>query len=155
MREMATERGISLIEIGREAEHDGWIIDRMLDERQKHLGETEDNFIIDGRLAFHFSPQAVKIFLRVESSEAARRIFRDATRSSVETHIDLAEAAHNIEVRRESENTRYMQYYGIAIYDMSLYDIVIDTTNKSPEEVFDTVVWELEKYRNRSAPAWH
>ena len=112
----------------------------MLDERQKHLGETEDNFIIDGRLAFHFIPQAVKIFLRVESSEAARRIFRDATRSSVETHIDLAEAAHNIEVRRESENTRYMQYYGIAIYDMSLYDIVIDTTNKSPEEVFDTVV---------------
>lgn len=143
---MARERGISIIELGREAEHDGWVIDRILDERQTRLGETEDNFIIDGRLAFHFIPQAVKIFLRVESHEAARRIFRDETRSSVETHINIGETAQNIEIRRESENARYMKYYGIAIYDMSLYDIVIDTTHLSAEAVFTLVMERLSKY---------
>jgi CMP/dCMP kinase len=80
MREMALERGISLIELGREAETDGGVIDQTLDERQKNLGIHEDNFIIDGRLAFHFIPHAVKIFLQVDSHESARRIFHDETR---------------------------------------------------------------------------
>jgi cytidylate kinase len=34
---MALERGISLIDLGREAESDGGIIDAILDERQKKL----------------------------------------------------------------------------------------------------------------------
>lgn len=47
------ERWISLIDLGREAELDDWVIDTILDERQKNLWKIEDNFIIDGRLAFH------------------------------------------------------------------------------------------------------
>jgi CMP/dCMP kinase len=81
MREMAMERGISLIELGREAESDGGIIDHILDERQKKLGKEADDFIIDGRLAFHFIPEAVKIFLQVESHTAAKRIFSDESRA--------------------------------------------------------------------------
>jgi cytidylate kinase len=36
-----------------------------------------------------------------------------------------------------------MKYYGIHIYDMSLYDIVIDTSWKTQEEVFSAVIKEL------------
>lgn len=143
MRDMALERGISLIDLGREAESDSGLIDQILDERQKKMGETEDNFIIDGRLAFHFIPHAVKIFLQVESHEAARRIFHDETRSGVENHFDIEEASKNIEIRRNSENERYMKYYGVHIYDMNLYDIVVDTTHKTPEEVFQCVMLEI------------
>lgn len=143
MREMALERGISLIDLGREAEWDGGKIDSLLDERQKLLGKMEDNFIIDGRLAFHFIPHARKIFLRVESMEAAKRILNDESRAWVETHVNLEDAAKNIEIRRKSEDDRYLKYYGIHIYDMSLYDIVIDTTHKNPEEVFQEVLSQL------------
>lgn len=39
MREMAMERGISLIDLGREAEGDGGLIDHTLDHRQIELGK--------------------------------------------------------------------------------------------------------------------
>ena len=142
---MASERGISLLELAKEAESDGGIIDHILDDRQKQMWETTDNFIIDGRLSFHFIPQGIKIFLQVESHEAARRIFHDESRVWVESHFDIEEAARNIETRRKSEDARYMKYYGVHIYDMDLYDIVVDTTQKSPEEVFSYVMSELQK----------
>ena len=94
---------------------------------------------MEGRLAFHFIPHAIKIFLTVESHEAARRVYHDDTRKSVETHFDIEEASRNIETRRKSEEQRYIKYYEIHIYDMKNYDIVVDTTSKNPEEVFQEI----------------
>ena len=108
MRALAMERWISLIDLGREAEWDGGIIDAILDDRQIKLWETEDNFIIDGRLAFHFIPKAIKVFLTVSPEEAARRIFADQTRQGVETHETIEHAVTNIEIRRQSEDDRYI-----------------------------------------------
>lgn len=136
MRELASERGLSLIDIGREAESDGGVIDALLDDRQIALGKREDNFIIDGRLAFHFIPHGIKVFLTVDAMEAAKRIFHDESRAGVELHETIEHAASNIVIRRQSEDDRYQKYYGIHIYDMDLYDIVVDTTDKTPEEVF-------------------
>ncbi|GAB0174945.1 MAG: AAA family ATPase [Candidatus Altimarinota bacterium] len=150
MREMAGERGISLLELAKEAEIDGGIIDHILDDRQKKIGLTEDNFIIDGRLAFHFIPHAIKIFLQVDSHEAAKRIFNDSTRNSViESHFDIEDAANNINIRRKSEDERYMKYYGIHIYDMNFYNIVIDTTGKTPDEVLDEALGRIHLFKNK------
>lgn len=137
------ERWISLIDLGREAESDGGIIDSILDNRQVTLWKTENNFIIDGRLAFHFIPHWVKIFLTVEPLEAARRIFADESRAWVESHETLEHAAENIIIRRKSEDDRYMKYYNLHIYDMSLYDIVIDTTHIDPDTVFQKIIDRL------------
>ena len=136
------ERWIALIDLGHQAESDGGVIDAILDNRQKSLWETEDNFIIDGRLAFYFI-HGKKIFLTVEPLEAARRVFHDESRLWVETHETIEHAAENIIVRRNSEDDRYMKYYGVHIYDMDLYDIVVDTTDKTAEEVFDEVISKL------------
>lgn len=139
------DRGISLIDLGREAQSDGGLIDRILDERQIELGKNEDNFIIDGRLAFHFIPESIKIFLQVDSHEAARRIFHDESDGrKVEVHASEDETARNIEIRRASENERYLKYYGVHIYDMSFYDIVIDTTHKTPAEVFESIMEQIK-----------
>ena len=143
MRDMALERGISIIELNHLAESDGGAIDLILDTRQKNLWEKEDNFIIEGRLAFHFIPHAVKVFLTVDSHEAARRVYHDDTRRWVERHFDIEEAARNIEIRRKSEEKRYLQYYGVQIYDMSLYDIVVDTTLIDADAVFEEVMMKL------------
>jgi cytidylate kinase len=87
------------------------VIDNILDERQKLIGKSEDNFIIDGRLAFHFIPNSIKIFLTVDPIEAAKRIFEDESRTGVEFHTDIDHAAENITIRRKSEDERYMKYY--------------------------------------------
>lgn len=141
------ERGISIIDLGREAEWDDGVIDAILDDRQKELWIQEDNFIIDGRLAFHFIPHGIKVFLTVTPLEAAHRIFADATRQGVETHETIEHTVANIETRRESENDRYMKYYGLRIYDMGLYDIVVDTSRRTPDTVFDIVIQAIDALR--------
>lgn len=145
MRELAMERGVSLLDLGREAERDGGEIDRILDERTVELGTNEDNFIIDGRLAFHFIPHSFKIFLTVPPEEAARRIYHDESRAGVESHVSIEDTVNNIAIRRASENQRYKEYYGIDIYDMTKYDLVIDTTGKEIDEVFQTAVRALDE----------
>ena len=144
MRDLAIERWISLIDLGREAESDGGIIDTILDDRQKNLWKSDDNFIIDGRLAFYFIPHGKKVFLTVDPLEAARRIFSDESRLGVESHASIEHTAENIIIRRKSEDERYMKYYGIHIYDMGLYDIVVDTTSKTPDEVFMEIIAKLQ-----------
>lgn len=144
MRDLALEKWISIIELNQMAEHDGWNIDKILDARQENLWKREDNFIIDGRLAFHFIPHGKKVFLSVEPIEAARRIFHDESRLWVELHETIEHASENIIVRRNSEDERYMKYYGVHIYDMNLYDIVVDTTDKTPEQVFNEVIEKLQ-----------
>ncbi|NCN22588.1 hypothetical protein GW934_03820, partial [Candidatus Falkowbacteria bacterium] len=46
-----------------------------VDEYQKKLGETEDNFIIEGRTSWYFIPNSLKIYLDVSLEEGAKRIF--------------------------------------------------------------------------------
>lgn len=144
MRDLATEKWISILDLNQMMENDGGNIDKILDDRQEKLWKDEDNFIIDGRLAFHFIPHGIKVFLTVDPTEAARRIFHDESRLWVEVHDTPEHAAENIILRRNSENERYMKYYGVHIYDMNLYDIVVDTTNKTPEEVYEAVISKIE-----------
>jgi cytidylate kinase len=37
-----------------------------------------------------------------------------------------------------------MKYYGLHIYDMDLYDIVIDTSTRTPDEVYDAVIQSID-----------
>lgn len=66
MREMAMEKGMTLMELNTYSETDGGKVDAILDERQKKLGQEKDNFIIDARLAWHFIPQSFKVYLTVD-----------------------------------------------------------------------------------------
>ncbi len=147
MRELAAERGISLLELSKLAEQDE-SIDREIDERNKRLA-AEDNFVIDTRLGFHFIPNSVKIFLKVSVEEAARRIFSDvvAKRRGQElefkSEVDVVKA---IERRMLSERERYQQYYSINHYDESNYDFVLDTSDLSIEECVERV---LDFVKNR------
>ena len=47
--------------------------------------------------------------------------------------------------RYNGENERYINLYGVNRADMSNYDLVVDTTNMTREEVKDTI---LKAYRN-------
>jgi cytidylate kinase len=142
MREMAESRGISLMELTKLADSDVFI-DREIDERTKHLAQ-KDNFVIDSRLAFHFIPKAVKIFLKVDPKIAAKRIWKDFaamkrhTEKQFESENDVLDS---ILKRQKSEVERYRKYYGIDNFlDAKHYDIVIDTTNLTQEASIQKVL---------------
>ena len=137
MREIAEKRGVSMLELSRIAEK-GHGIDDELNDMIKSL-EEEDNFIIDSRLAFHFFPKAKRIFLDVSWDAGAKRIFEDI-RPEEKENTSLESTKENNKKRVESENKRYMDYYGINIRDKSKYDSWIDTTDMTIEEVVDAVI---------------
>jgi predicted cytidylate kinase len=142
MREMATERGISVLEFSALAESDP-AIDRAIDERSRRLGAERDGLVIDARLAWHFVPHSIKVFLDVALEVAAARIFGDHRGSETE-NVDLAATMRNIRRRAASESKRYADYYGVDYLDTSNYDLVIDTSTLSVDEVVSAVAEFVE-----------
>jgi CMP/dCMP kinase len=143
MREMAMEKGMTLMELNTYSETDGGRVDAILDERQKKLGQEKDNFIIDARLAWHFIPRSFKVYLTVDDFIGASRIVWDSAnplRHSTDVHASIDEAIQTTKARRESESKRYMSLYQVDNHDLSHYDLVIDTTNTHPTDVVNKIM---------------
>ena len=142
-RSIAEKRGMHLMELSKLEEADS-SIDKEVDQTQANIGKKEDNFIIDGRISYHFIPHSVKVFLDVDLKEAAERIYK--AKREEESFKDIKDAEKHIKRRIKSEKRRYKNYYNIDCYDKSNYDILLDTTNMSIEEVVDTLLKKLERF---------
>jgi CMP/dCMP kinase len=137
MREMATERGMSILELSRVAEVDS-SIDAEIDARTVRLSATLESFVIDSRMAWHFIPESVKVFLDVSTDVAAARIYA-SMRDTERENVDPAATEAALIARTRSEADRYLRYYGIDYLDTAHYDVVVDTTRLT----VDAVVAEL------------
>ena len=47
--------------------------------------------------------------------------------------------------REKSETIRYKKYYDIDVDDTSIYDLVINTSDKTPDDIVNIVLKKLEK----------
>lgn len=136
-RKMATDRGITIEELNKIGEKEDWT-DREADAYLKKIGEEEDNFVIEGKLAWYFVPESIKIFLKVDSEAAAKRVF-DAKRDSEKAYANTGEVKLANKRRITSDQDRYKRIYGVDCYDSSQCDIVIDTTKLNEKEVGEAV----------------
>ena len=132
----AVERGISINELNKLGEREDWT-DKKADDYQKELGEREDDFVIDGRLSFNFIPKSFKVFLAVRMSEGARRILNDDRPD--EKGSSAAGLEKSLEKRIESDDKRYRKLYGIDFRNEHHYNLVIDTTSLTPQQVTDEI----------------
>lgn len=136
MRQIAKEKGISLMELSKQAEKDS-SIDKELDSRQMEL-RKKDNFVIDGRLTAFFIPNAdLKIFLDCDDPIRAERILKEGRKD--EGSKNIQELMEKIKQRGQSEKKRYKEIYNIDYTDKKLYNLIIDTTNISPNEVLKKI----------------
>lgn len=120
-------------------------IDKQIEYSATEHAKTHDNFIIDARLGWYAVPESFKVYLKVDSEEAAKRAFYDPERKSTENFATVEEQKADMEKRYKLENERYYNLYGVRKEDESNYDLVIDTTNITAEEVAELIVKE---YRN-------
>lgn len=146
-REIAKKKGLSLLELALIEEKDS-SLDAWVDKRVEELGKKEDDFAIDSRLAFHFIPNSIKIFLDVSLDESARRIF-GSYRPDERENATLAKTKENIKRRMRSEEMRFRKYYGLDVMDRENYDVVVNTTKLGIREVFDAVRKEIDKKLGR------
>jgi cytidylate kinase len=141
---MAMERGMTIDELNKLGEKDA-STDTMADDYQRELGTKEDNFIIEGRLSWHFIPHSFKVLLTCATSEAARRVFEarkheSEGRQDEREYHSVADAEKTLTERVASDVVRYQTHYGIDYRDTAHYDLVIDTTDiQGVEAVTDQV----------------
>jgi len=135
-RDLANKRGITLEALHREAVNDA-SIDREADQIVEAVGEKQDDFVFVARLAYHFIPDSLKVFLTCTLEEAARRIH--AQKREEEQYATVEITQQKLEERMGSNKQRYAKLHAQNPYDTTQYDIVIDTTHLSKEEVVERI----------------
>lgn len=140
---MAEDRGMTIDELNALGETEAFT-DKDVDGFQEKLGQTEDNFVIDGWLSWYFIPKSIKIFLSVDPAVGAERIFGDRKESSNRNdeplYKDVTETREILKKRVESNINRYKKWYGVDFLNLSQYDLVIDTSHLATDEVLAKIV---------------
>jgi predicted cytidylate kinase len=142
-REMAKEQRMTLAEFGALCERD-MHYDRLLDERMVQIARDNPDIILEGRLVAHMLQKngipALKFFLTADLETRAKRVVE---REGKQLDTALMETRE----REESEAVRYRTYYGINIKSDDVYDVVIDTADKTPEQIVDLMVEKVEEWK--------
>lgn len=136
-RQLAAKHGMSAKEFNEFIESDPKY-DHYVDDTMAELGRKDENIIFDSRMAWHFVPQSFKIYLYVDVDTATERIFNDKGRVS-ESYSDKATARHEIIDRRKSELLRYQNFYHCNLDDYSNYDLIVDTSHATRDEVNELI----------------
>ena len=143
-RQLAQQRGITTLELNLISEKDP-SIDKEIDSMFGKISTSAEDLIVDSRMAWFFLPRSLKIKLTVQGFEAARRVLYDLERNS-ENRSTIEETYQNLKARRESERRRFIQTYGVDIEDERNFDVVIDTTDASPNSVVMLIDRLAERY---------
>ena len=93
--------------------------------------------VVDGRLAYHFFPDSFKVYLFCSDSIAAQRIMQDNRKSEQVSDKELA--IKKMKERKEYDKKRYMEEYGLDYTNTTQYDLVINTTKKSVDEIVTVI----------------
>ncbi len=139
VRTLAKENGMSIVEFQTYLnEHPS--LDKEIEKSATKYANTHDNLIIDAKLGWFAVPLSFKVYLKVDIDVAVKRAFEDQARKNTEPFANLEEAKEKILYRHKEETKRWIEEYGIDRDNMSNYDLVLDTTKLTPEEVCDEVL---------------
>lgn len=151
-RELAMEKGLSVEEFNKqvnEATRRGdRSVDQMIDDTTAKIGRERDNIMFDSRLAWNFVPDSFKVFVITDIDEASRRVFNDSMRANSESYESQEACKKALVHRQEMESVRFKEIYQIDYYDMSNYNLVIESTNAAPAEIAAEILDKLEEYKN-------
>lgn len=130
-RKCARQRCMSLEEFGEIAKCNEKI-DREIDDLQKKIACEKDNILIEGRLSGFLVDADLRVWLKAPLKIRAGRISKRENKSE---GLAMEETSQ----REECERLRYLKYYDIDIKDLSVYDLVIDSSKWNPEELSEIV----------------
>ena len=136
-REMAAEKGMSVLEFSEFAEGND-DIDKEIDRRQAEKAKLADNLIVEGRLSAFFVDNAdLKLWLITPFDVRSDRIAKREEKS-----VEVAK--EEIITRERSEALRYKEIHNIDISNMDIYDLIINTDSFDPESISEIVTTTLK-----------
>jgi cytidylate kinase len=125
-RDIAKERGMGLEELSKEAAKTPEI-DRLIDERSA-AEAAKGNVVVEGQLAAWMARDIAQVRIYLKAPDEVR-----VSRIAHRDRLDYEAARKQTLARERIQRDRYRKYYGIDINDLSLYNLVIDTGNRSVE----------------------
>lgn len=150
-REIAQEMGISVLEMNQLMCSDHKY-DHLIDDTTAKISREnpEKPIVFDSRLAWNFVEKSFKVFLSVDLSVAAQRVYND-NRGEVEKYTSVEDARQQLKLRADTENVRYKKLYGLDYFDFQNYDLVLDSTYCTPEVLARLLMAEEEAYEKELA----
>lgn len=143
-REMAKERGLTIEEFYSQLVADP-VLEKSVDDRQIALMMSRNNLVMEGRITA-FLPCAfrpVNLFIKVDEAEGIRRQMNRAENQGKKFDEMLALTRRRVQDERE----RYRTLYQIPDHlDEGCYDIVIDSTRRSPDELLEETIRRIEDH---------
>lgn len=147
LRDLAEERGVSILEMNRLIESDP-SYDHLIDDTTTRISlEKKEDILIDSRLAWHFAVNTFKVFLTVDIGEAAMRVYSD-NRGDVEKYSSPDDAKKQLLERAHAEDRRYKELYGLDYFNISNYNLILDSTCSSPDTLGEMILSEKKKYED-------
>ena len=145
-RKLAAEMWINIIEFNKmwDDPDKSAEFDLKYEEYQKSLKLT-DNIILDSRLGFYAQPKAFKILLDVDEEVAWERIFK--AERDTDKHATKKHAVAEVKERNSSDEARYQKLYNVDLWNPNNYNLVIDTSERTPEEVLQIILNEFKAYK--------
>ncbi len=139
-RKMARRHNMSLEDFGRYCENHKEV-DEELDRYQLEILK-KGNVILEGRIsgwiAHRNKIDSLKVVLEADLKTRVQRIIN-------REKGEFKKRKHEIIKREKSEAVRYKKFYNIDVNDKSIYDLVIDSSDKTPEEIVEIIFKEIEK----------
>ena len=144
LRAAAAERGMDVLELNKElsAKLDSdRSMDDLIDNTTIRVAaeRKDDKLIFDSRMAWHFVPDSFKVFVTVAPCVAAARVMKDP-RPGEPCEDENALCAELVE-RSKVEQARFRALYGVDYYDYNNYNLVVDSSHRTPDEVV-ALIWE-------------
>jgi cytidylate kinase len=137
-RNRAEELGVSLEEMNKIAAEDPEF-DRWLDE-QTTIESRNRGLVVDANLsAWMADDPDVKIYVTCPYEERVKRIA-----SREEREYD--EVDHETKAREALERDRYLEYYGVDVDDLTVYDVILNTSLFSIEATSRILKAVIEEY---------
>lgn len=126
-RNLAKDLDISLMELIEKAKTDPQY-DRQVDTKQVELAQP-GNTVLGSRLAIWVYPNAdLKVYLTADSQTRAKRIHK-------REGGDLGQIQRDTQKRDQEDQSRYKDLYGIDTNSFDFVDLVIDTSQFTPEQI--------------------
>jgi len=129
--ELALEHNTDILGLSKIAENDK-SIDQELDNKMLKYAKSSKNKILEGRLIGALCKQnnitSFKIWVATPVNIRAKRVCQ-------REKSNFQDTKNKIILREKSNKKRYLMYYNIDIDDKSYYDLIINSKNKSPDNI--------------------
>jgi cytidylate kinase len=142
VRALAAEVNVPIEEFRVYASKNNIDFDSIVDNRLKEISEKENFYLVDCRLGVYFIRNSFKVLLKVDPLVGAARRLADYRKIDPSKYDETTaqDILQSLRKRDEDNHQQYVNLYQFSIDDESYYDLVIDTTKKSIDEVCNEIL---------------